>query len=46
MIIAKGQGNCETLYGAPLNIYYAFLVKCSRFINRFGKPKLTPMLTK
>ena len=46
VIIAKGQGNCETLYGAPLNIYYAFLVKCSRFINRFGKPKLTPMLTK
>ena len=46
VIIAKGQGNCETLYGTPLNIYYAFLVKCPRFINQFQKPKLTPMLTK
>jgi len=46
VIIAKGQGNCETLYGTPLNIYYAFLVKCNRFIQRFQKPKLTPMLTR
>ena len=46
VIISKGQGNCESLYGYPRNIYYAFLVKCGRFIRQFGKPKLTPMLTK
>ena len=46
VIISKGQGNCETLYGYERNIYYAFLVKCDRFIRQFKKPKLTPMLTK
>lgn len=46
VIIAKGQANVETLYdtGHGYNIYYAFLVKCGRFIRRFGKEKLTPML--
>ena len=46
VIIAKGQANVETLLdtGHGLNVYYAFLVKCQRFIDRFGKPKLTPML--
>ena len=46
VIIAKGQANVETLLdsGHGLNIYYAFLVKCVRFIDRFGKEKLTPML--
>ena len=36
----------ETLLdsGHGRNVYYAFLVKCQRFIDRFGKPKLTPML--
>lgn len=46
LIIAKGQANVETLLdtGHGQNIYYAFLVKCSRFIRRFGREKLTPML--
>ena len=46
LVIAKGQANVETLLdtGHGYNIYYAFLVKCGRFIARFGKPKLTPML--
>ena len=46
VVIAKGQANVETLYdtGQGYNIYYAFLVKCGRFIRRFGKEKLTPML--
>ncbi len=43
VILAKGQGNTETLYGCGYNVYYAFLVKCSRFIQHFGKEKLTPM---
>ncbi len=43
VILSKGQGNAETLLGCGYNIYYAFLVKCPRFIQRFQKPKLTPM---
>ena len=46
LIIAKGQANAETLLDSGYNIYYAFLVKCVRFIERFRKPKLTPMLLK
>lgn len=48
VIIAKGQANVETLLdtGHGYNIYYAFLVKCKRFIDRFGKAKLTPMLVR
>ena len=44
VVIAKGQGNIETMYGCGYNVYYAFLVKCSRFVQVFGQPKLTPML--
>ena len=44
VIISKGQGNAETLLGCGYNIYYAFLIKCPRFIDRYQKPKLTPML--
>ena len=46
VIIAKGQGNIETMYGCGYNVYYAFLVKCSRFVHVFNQPKLTPMLIK
>lgn len=46
VILSKGQGNAETLLGCGYNIYYAFLVKCPRFIDRYQKPKLTPMLVK
>lgn len=46
VILAKGQGNAETLLGCGYNIYYAFLVKCIRFIQRYHKPKLTPMFVK
>lgn len=46
LIIAKGMGNTETLYGCGYNIYYAFLVKCNQFARVFGKPLMTPMLVK
>ena len=46
LILSKGQGNVETLLGCGYNIYYAFLVKCPLFMERFGKAKLTPMLLK
>ena len=46
VILAKGMANCETLHGCGYNVYYAFLVKCPRFVERFKKPMLTPMLVK
>lgn len=46
VILSKGQGNAETLLGCGYNIYYAFLVKCQLFIERFQKEKLTPMFVK
>jgi len=44
VILAKGQANVETMLGCGLNVYYAFLVKCVKFQQEFGKPKLTPIL--
>ena len=44
VILAKGMANVETMLGCGYNIYYAFLVKCQRFVNLFGNPLMTPML--
>ena len=46
VILAKGMGNTESMYGCGYNVYYAFLVKCDRFIQFFNKPFMTPMLIK
>ena len=46
VILAKGMANAETMLGCGYNVYYAFLVKCKRFVTRFGKPMFTPMLVK
>ena len=46
VIFAKGMANTETMSGCGFNVYYAFLVKCQRFVTRFGRPLLTPMLVK
>ena len=46
VILAKGQANAETLLDSGYNIYYAFLIKCIRFIERYQKPKLTPMFVR
>ena len=46
VIISKGMANTETLYSSGYPIYYAFLVKCVRFVQQFGKPLLTPMLVR
>lgn len=43
VILAKGMGNTETMFGCGYNVYYAFLVKCPRFSQLFGKPMMTPM---
>ena len=36
VIISKGMGNFESLYGENLNPYYLFLCKCELFTKRFG----------
>ncbi len=46
VIIAKGMGNTETMYGCGYNVYYAFLVKCARLEEFFQKPMMTPMFTR
>ena len=46
VVIAKGMANTETMYGCGYNVYYAFLIKCQRFVNHFGKPMFTPMLVR
>lgn len=35
IIISKGQGNFESLFGEGLNPYYIFLCKCELFVYRF-----------
>lgn len=36
IVISKGQGNFEGLFGEGLNPYYFFLCKCELFVRRFG----------
>ena len=43
VILAKGMGNTESMFGCGYNIYYAFLVKCARFMQFFDAPKMKPM---
>lgn len=43
VIIAKGQGNYETLHGCGLNIYYLFLCKCDWFKELFQAKSLQGM---
>ena len=44
VIISKGQGNFETLYGCGLNVYYLFMCKCNLFAERFHKKLFEGML--
>lgn len=46
VILAKGMGNTETMFGCGYNVYYAFLVKCQKFVRLFDKPMFTSMLVK
>ena len=43
VIIAKGQGNYETMHGCGLNIYYLFLCKCDWFKELFQAKSLQGM---
>ena len=43
IILAKGQGNYETLSGQGWHLFFSFLCKCDLFTGRFGVPRLTRM---
>lgn len=43
VVIAKGMGNTESMYGCGYNVYYAFLVKCQRFADFFKAPMMQAM---
>lgn len=44
VILAKGQGNFESLLGCGLNVYYAFLCKCPRLCRILGSEPMTGKL--
>ena len=46
VIIAKGMGNTETLYGCGYNVYYALLMKCKRFQQVFKTPFMSATFAK
>lgn len=43
VIIAKGQGNFETMRFCGLNVYYIFMCKCTMFAERFNVPRFSGM---
>lgn len=43
VVLAKGQGNYETLSGQGFHVFYSFLCKCDYFTGRFGVPRLAGM---
>lgn len=46
VIISKGQGNFESLYGEGYNPYYLFLCKCELFVRRFGLKRYQSVFVK
>ncbi len=46
VILAKGQGNYESLSGYKKSVFYSFLCKCELFTTRFGVPRLTGMFVR
>lgn len=43
VIIAKGQGNFETMRHCDKNVYYLFMCKCIMFAERFNVPRYSGM---
>ena len=43
VILAKGQGNYESMAGQGRHVFYEFLCKCDLFTRRFEVPRLTGM---
>ena len=46
LIISKGQGNFESLYGEKFNPYFIFLCKCELFVEKFGLKMFSPIFAK
>ena len=46
VLISKGQANYEGLGGCGLNVYYIFMCKCQMFMDRFGVPRFSGVLTR
>ncbi|MBP3413829.1 MAG: DUF89 family protein [Clostridia bacterium] len=46
VIISKGQGNFESLFGEGLNPYFMFLCKCEMFTERFGLEQYSAVFSK
>ena len=44
VILSKGQGNYESLFGQGRHVFYALLCKCDLFTSRFDVPKLMRIL--
>ena len=46
VVLSKGLGNLETLYGEGYNIFYAFNCKCAHIARRFGAPLWSAVLVR
>ena len=46
VLLAKGQGNFETLLGCGLNVFYLFLCKCDHFRRKFHVPVYSGMIVR
>ena len=46
LLIAKGQANYEALSGCGRNIFFIFMCKCALFMERFGVPQFSGILTR
>ena len=46
LLIAKGQANYEALSGCGRNLFYIFMCKCALFMERFGVPQFSGILTR
>lgn len=46
VVISKGQGNFEGLFGEGLNPYYFLLCKCELFVRRFGLQRYESVFVK
>ncbi len=44
LVIAKGQGNFETLTGCGLNVYFLFLSKCAGYTDWYGFERFSGIL--
>ncbi len=46
VMIAKGQGNFESMSGCGYDVYYIFMCKCRLFMDRFNVPQFYGILAR